>query len=447
MTNHIQFRLIFVLGFSSLVTAQLFAADKTKSFQAGYAKQDITPQAPVPMWGYGDRHDMLSEGTIKPLYAKAIVVQAGDDKVALVGLDIGRGPTRPMTEKIRKEIAEKAGIKHLMISGSHTHHGPVIELLDREGFGKGKFDAAVAYSESLPDLIAEAILAANKNARPARIGVGTKQVSLNRNRHSKKIPKAVDTNLSIIRFDPLDGEEPSSPIAILVNYAAHPVMTKGEILKFSPDYPGFLEDKVEADLQTGCVFMQGASGDMSTNPPEGVRGPQAYGELLAKNVVELAEATETTSPRIPAVKGRVDDFLFKSRVDFNNRLVTFSYSKAFFPELITCFAEELKNGVPSQLNTVLLNNEIALVGGSGEFFCNHGLRLKERSYVPHTLFFGYCNDHYLYYPTIEAVSEGGYGAAPAVSPIEIGAGEKMMNQALVNIYTMLGRFVEVQLVK
>ena len=102
----------------------------------------------------------------------------------------------------------------------------------------------------------------------------------------------------------------------------------------------------------------------------------------------------------------------------------------------------LKRGVPPELNTILLNKEIALVGGSGEFFCNHALRLKERSYVPYTLFFGYCNDHYLYFPTIEAVSEGGYGADPSVSPVEVGAGEKMMNQALVNIYSMLGRITQ-----
>jgi hypothetical protein len=92
------------------------------------------------------------------------------------------------------------------------------------------------------------------------------------------------------------------------------------------------------------------------------------------------------------------------------------------------------------LNTVLLNRNIALVGGSGEFFCNHAVRLKERSYVDHTLFFGYCNGHCLYFPTIEAASEGGYGADAAVSPVAVGAGERMMNRALINIYTMLGKY-------
>jgi hypothetical protein len=66
--------------------------------------------------------------------------------------------------------------------------------------------------------------------------------------------------------------------------------------------------------------------------------------------------------------------------------------------------------------------------------------LKERSYVDNTLFFGYCNGHHMYFPTIEAASEGGYGGDATVAPVQIGAGEQMMNQALINIYTMLGKF-------
>jgi hypothetical protein len=66
--------------------------------------------------------------------------------------------------------------------------------------------------------------------------------------------------------------------------------------------------------------------------------------------------------------------------------------------------------------------------------------LKERSYVDDTLFFGYCNGHHMYFPTIEAASEGGYGGDATVAPVQIGAGEQMMNQALINIYTMLGKF-------
>ena len=81
------------------------------SFRVGAADKDITPPVGIPMWGYGARHDMLSDGTLDPLMAKAIVIAAGDDKVALVGIDIGRGPTEAMMKIIREEIAAKAGIQ------------------------------------------------------------------------------------------------------------------------------------------------------------------------------------------------------------------------------------------------------------------------------------------------------------------------------------------------
>ena len=87
----------------------------------------------------------------------------------------------------------------------------------------------------------------------------------------------------------------------------------------------------------------------------------------------------------------------------------------------------------------LLNGEIALVGASGEFFCNHSIRLKERTRAKQLFFLGYCNGYHQYFPTIEAAAEGGYGADIAVAPAEVGAGEQMMNQALMWVYEMLGR--------
>ena len=419
------------------LAASAQADDSNAEFQAGYADGDITPPAGLPMWGYGARHAMTATGALDKLEARAVVFHAGDSKLTVVGLDLGRGPTSAMMKEIRAAVKDKAGIEHVLISGSHTHHGPVIELVDEEGMGKGTFDKAVAYSQELPGMLVDVILAADESARPARIGVGyNSELNLNRNRQSKRPDKAVDPTLSVVRIDDTDG----NPISVIVNFAAHPVMTDAGDLRYSADYPGYLARRVKAELNAGCVFMQGASGDMSCNPPADIRTPEAFGELLAGHVLMIAEKIETSIPDKPSVAGRVDSFVFESRVNFNNPMTQLLYSAAFFPELILCTVAELANGIPAELNTVLLNGNIAMVGGAGEFFCNHGLRLKERSYVDHTLFFGYCNGHVLYFPTIEAVSEGGYGADKNVSPVEIGAGEKMMNQALINIYTMKGLF-------
>jgi hypothetical protein len=409
------------------------ASDK---FQVGVADCDLTPQAPMPMWGYAARHAALSNGVMDPLMAKAIVIQAGGAKLALVGTDLGRGPTIAMMEKIRDELRSACGIEHVIISGSHSHHGPVIELTDQEGFGKGRFDDAVAYARQLPDRLIAVIKQANDALQPARLGVATKNVSLNRNRHSKRQPKPTDPMLAVMRFDDQSGK----PIAILVNFAAHPTMTDAMILKYSADYPGAMKAKVEASTGAKCIFMQGAAGDMSPNPPAGVDGPRQFGEALADQVLEISSGMETAPPEHPSIEGKVNHFLFDSRVDFSNKVIVGMFARAFFPELATAYVAEVNDGLLAEMNTILLNREIGLVSGSGEFFCNHSNRLKERSYLKHTLFFGYANGHNLYFPTIEAASEGGYGADPTMSPVQLGAGEQMMNQALLNLYGMLGKF-------
>jgi hypothetical protein len=53
--------------------------------------------------------------------------------------------------------------------------------------------------------------------------------------------------------------------------------------------------------------------------------------------------------------------------------------------------------------------------------------------------FSYCNGYHQYFPTIEAVAKGGYGADRTVSPAEVGAGERMMDRALIAILEMAGR--------
>jgi hypothetical protein len=59
--------------------------------------------------------------------------------------------------------------------------------------------------------------------------------------------------------------------------------------------------------------------------------------------------------------------------------------------------------------------------------------------VKQLFFFGYANGYHQYFPTIEAVAEGGYGADNAVSPAAVGAGEVVMDTALMRIYQMMGR--------
>ena len=392
------------------------------------------------MWGYGARHDALSAGILDPLYAAALVIQAGDKKVAIVGLDLGRSPAERSLQIIRKRIKDQAGIEYSFIAGSHSHHTPVLELSDEPGKGKGRFDASLRYYKQMEDGIVEAVLEANSKLAPAKIGTGSVQLEgFNRNRQTKLTPKASDRELAVLRFDDTAGK----PIAILVNFTAHPTMISAATLKFSADYVGAMKEMVQKETGAAVIFMQGAAGDQSVNEGPN-KGYQVFGEALAREVVKVAAGIATQEVAHPSIEVNEDRFKFSPRVDLSNPLVRIAYEKAFFAELIPNFVDEYADGVRPRLTVALLNGEIALVGVSGEFFSNHSIRLKERARVKQLFFFGYSNGYHQYFPTIEAVAEGGYGADNAVSPVAVGAGELMMDTALIWIYQMLGRIKQAE---
>lgn len=404
-------------------------------FKAGAGKHDVTPKEPVPMWGYGARHAALSTGTLDPLFASAVVIQAGEKKLAIVGLDLGRSPAEATIQNIRARIKEKAGIEYSFISGSHTHHGPVLELTNEEGKGKGKFDAALRYYQELEDGIVAAILEADAKLVPARLAVGVVKLNgFNRNRHTKFEPKPVDPDLGVIRLDDTNGR----PVAVIVNFTGHPTMIDAGVLRFSADYVGALKATVEKEFGGQAVFMQGAAGDMSVSKGAN-KDYLEFGQALGREAVKLAASLKPEEVAKPSLDVKEDRFKFSSRTDWSNPSIRAAFGAAFFPELIPNFTDEYAEGIRPRLTVALLNGELALVGASGEFFCNHSVRLKERARVKQLFFFGYCNGYHQYFPTIEAVAEGGYGADATVSPVEVGAGEKIMNTALTWIYQMQGK--------
>jgi neutral ceramidase len=408
----------------------LFAAE----LRAGAATIEITPTEPVPMWGYGSRHAAPSTGTADPLLAKAVVLAVGDTKLAIVGLDLGRSPTEAGLQRIRETIKAKAGIEHSLIAGSHTHHGPVVELCDEPGRGKERYDAAVRYAMFLEEQIAKVILEADSQLVPAIVGAGSRDlVGFNRNRHSKREPIPVDRRLGVLRVDSV---ETGKPLAVLVNFTAHPTSIPDETMTFSADYIGSLRTVIEEKLGGTAIFMQGASGDLSTD--RSGQDHTAYGAAIGREAADLASSLAMQPVKRPSLKVREERFDFASRVDFKNPLIVGVYSLAFFPELVANFVAEYAEGIRPRITVAVLNNSIALVGGSGEFFCQHAMRLRERARVDELFFFGYCNGYHQYFPTIEGAAEGGYGADTQVAPAEVGAGETMMNAALEWIFALQG---------
>jgi len=409
-------------------------ARAAEELQAGAACVDITPPIGFALWGYAARKDQPSLGVRDPLRARALVLAAGDKRLALVSLDLGRAPTRASMTVIRQRL-KQAGIEHIFLVASHTHHGPVLEL-DNWPSEKN------SYVRQFEQKLVAVILNAAKAMQPARLGIASKQTALNRNRHSKRDDAPVDRELLVLRVEDKDGK----PIAHAVNFAAHPTLRDIAERKFSADYPGVLADLVETETKAPCLFLQGAAGDLSAHKPGG-GGADEFGRALGREVLALAKDIRCTAGRAggvnpPVLETREEDFTFKPRLDLSNPFVRLTLRQAFFPELIAFYEREYREGVRPHLTIALLDGRIGLVGVSGEFFCGHALRLKRRARLGHLFFLGYCNDYQQYFPTIEAASEGGYGTVPPVSSAAIGAGERIMDRALIHLYQMRGQLFD-----
>ena len=114
----------------------------------------------------------------------------------------------------------------------------------------------------------------------------------------------VDPTVGVLRVDNSEGR----PLAILVNYACHPVVFGPDNLRYSADYPGamtrYVESKVEANPGVLAFFLQGASGDINpfldkTPLLEDAEGEMARtGERLGRAVVEVARSIDRKSTRL-----------------------------------------------------------------------------------------------------------------------------------------------------
>ena len=394
--------------------------------RAGVAATDITPPVGSAMYGYGARGANVSEGVHDPLYAKAIVLDDGETRIAIVTLDLGAF-TAENTQYVRGYMGERAEIDHVICVASHTHSAPRASL---------NFPTREApWIRETEAEIANTIKEASTKLQPARIAVGWGRVEEGHNRRKvlddgtvemfwenrERVPTSpLDYSLGVIRVS----DEAGDPIAVLVNFTCHPVVLGPENLQISADYPGVFMRLVEEATGAQCMFLQGAAGDINpfwdkTPPDEGAfEAMENMGKAVADETLRVLE-TVSDGQAEPSISLKQEFIYLAQRRDVDRE----------------------KKDIPAEINTVLIGDDIAFATLPGEFFVEHGLRLKEQSKVPNTFFVGYANDALAYFPTIKATTEGGYGAASATR-VEIGAGERLVNRALVNLHYQAGLVAE-----
>jgi len=261
-------RIWFLLHAAAIAALMLPGANmvaQTGKLRAGVAKVDISPSPnmfPIKdMQEYGSLHD--------PLYARALVLDNGSARVALISVD---AMAVPFGSELIKAISDELRIApgNLMLNATHDHNTP----LAGGGFGPGGAGSKTAYFDILKKGVLDAARQAAANLQPARIGFGRGKAYINTNR-DQKIGEGYhmgynpdgpsDKTVSVLLVTRSDGE----PIAIDASYAVHSVVmyrthTKDGQVQVTGDLGGAASRYVE-DHFKGAVSLwtMAAAGDQN----------------------------------------------------------------------------------------------------------------------------------------------------------------------------------------
>jgi neutral ceramidase len=391
---------------------EAFAQGKLR---VGAARVDITPAsdpANPPSGKYAHEN----------LYVRAIVLENGSARAALIGADQA-GIPEAVWEAASKQIATELNcpVENVLMSATHTH----------SGWGAGGFPGMRGLrpdpNAPLPPLVGqmlEAVRQAKTKLQPARVGFGTGSSYLNVNRdaidsethlwtQAPNLEGPSDKTVAVVEFLASNGE----PIAIYMDYAMHPV--NGFLAGItSADFAGAASRYVEEAFgdKTVAVFAQGASGDQNplylraaTNAMASRGGVPITGYVMTREPVEapIRDGKVKAGPVDPKVRDVLERVMDSEgvllgeeviRVATNIKRLDASPTIAAEQKTVTCPGRKridtAREGTPGTYEDgdpvnirlgVLRIGNIALTSVDAELYSPIGQRLKRESPMANTV--------------------------------------------------------------
>ena len=227
--------------------------------KVGIAKVDLTPEMPVTIDGFGSRIGELSEGVAHDIYANCAVLDNGETRVCMMGLDLLAVDDYLLVPV--RQAAEKLGIPaaNVMLNASHGHASP--NVTPCRTFMRSYQEE---YLEATREKLCEVMAAAVEDLAEARLDYTVGSCTTGANRRtiwgmSPNPSKPIDLDVPVLRVMSPEGEVRG----IVFSYACHPVCVCG--MEIDPDFPGYARDLV-AEKLPGCepIFLQGCGGDVNT---------------------------------------------------------------------------------------------------------------------------------------------------------------------------------------
>ncbi|MGD0278315.1 MAG: neutral/alkaline non-lysosomal ceramidase N-terminal domain-containing protein, partial [Smithella sp.] len=283
---------------------------------AGAAKADITPPPGMPLGGYSTGGN-YSKGFRTRLFARVLYLKPVSGRpVALVQCDLLSGSLL-LNHRVAELIAKETdiGIDGLLIAGTNTHSGPG-NFFDTNFYNNHASNAAgfdPEYFNYLSKQIANAVIRAFKEKRPAKIATGQTQIEgVTRNRSIKShlanktisaktppdIYEAVNSDMYMIRVDGQDSDGQYYPLAALSSYSIRGTAVPAENNLNNGDVFAYMEREVEYGIKNNYktswepvhAAFNGTHGDNSPNyhkDAQGIIEARRIGTSIGKKAFEL----------------------------------------------------------------------------------------------------------------------------------------------------------------
>lgn len=388
--------------------------------QVGIAREDLTPDYPVPLSGYGGRTN-LSEGVEQKIWAKALAFNPGSDEIAvLITVDNCGVPfhvRREVLNRLRSTLPIKR--ERFAILSSHTHSAPmlkgVLENLFSRDLTKAERAAVDRYTEDLTKALVTVTEQAVSKAVDARVEWGVGEARMAENRRLGSGP--TDDDVPVMRVTDSSGKV----LAILANYACHCTAISGRFHRICGDWAGYTQEFLEQRFPGSTAMVSiGCAGDQRPAARFGLEYAKSNGRIIADavanaisgelNELKLAPRCDVEELSLPLESPR-------SRADWEKLAKSSNRSFAYPAQknlLRLDRGESLQNEVPYMVQSWGFGDDLLMVFLPGEVVVDYAVRLKDRYETGRTWVNAYANDVPCYIPSERILREGGYEGETAM---------------------------------
>lgn len=448
--------ILILLCSNFLITIQNGFAQPAKVFRAGAATSNITPKIGTSI--NGNMKDITVKQIHDETHVRCIVLDDGQTRLAILTADLCMIYREQLDDaKQRAHAITGIPIENMMMSATHTHSGGTACSVFQS-------DPDKEYLKFLAERIADAVIRANNNLVPARIGwdIGNEPTLVFNRRwrmnpveiknpfggidplSTNQVNDITDPGLPVISIQTPEGH----PIALLANYSLHYVggTGPGEV---SADYFGMFADRMKQLLQSDnnnyppfvAMLSNGTSGNINNVNNKGIRlslspytrmqqvanivaaeAYKVYQNIKYQDWISLGSVQKeiTLGVRIPDKREieRAKEIVANAKAPIMD-----SREEIYARE--TMLLKDFPKQVPLILQAFRLG-DLAIAAAPCEIFVEIGLEIKAKSPFKPTFTTSLANGYNGYLPTPEHHKLGGYETWRARSSyLEVDASTKV----------------------